>query len=115
MVIINPGNPTGNVLDESDIEQIVEFAHRNKVVLLADEVYQLNIYAKNKKFHSFKSICGRNPDKSPELFSFHSTSKGIMGECGIRGGYFEVFNISPEVKAQLDKLRTMFLCSNTTG
>ena len=25
-----------------------------------------------------------------ELFSFHSTSKGLIGECGRRGGYMEV-------------------------
>mmetsp|Transcript_10285 Transcript_10285/g.8836 ORF Transcript_10285/g.8836 Transcript_10285/m.8836 type:complete len:378 (+) Transcript_10285:361-1494(+) len=115
IVVINPGNPTGQVLDESDIEQIVEFAHKNNVVILADEVYQLNIYKKGKKFTSFKSVCAKNPAKSPELFSFHSTSKGIMGECGVRGGYFETFNLSQDVHAQLNKLRTMFLCSNTTG
>ena len=28
-----------------------------------------------------------------ELFSFHSTSKGLIGECGFRGGYFEMTNI----------------------
>lgn len=25
-----------------------------------------------------------------ELISFHSTSKGFFGECGKRGGYFEL-------------------------
>jgi alanine transaminase len=32
-----------------------------------------------------------------ELFSFHSTSKGLIGECGMRGGYLEMTNIDQEV------------------
>ena len=30
------------------------------------------------------------------MISFHSTSKGFIGECGIRGGYFELYNLAPE-------------------
>jgi len=29
-----------------------------------------------------------------ELLSFHSVSKGVSGECGLRGGYFEFVNIN---------------------
>ena len=36
-----------------------------------------------------------SPYKNSELFSFHSTSKGLMGECGLRGGYFEMCNVDP--------------------
>ena len=32
-----------------------------------------------------------------ELFSFHSTSKGLLGECGLRGGYLEITNVSEDV------------------
>jgi hypothetical protein len=28
-----------------------------------------------------------------ELFSFHSASKGLLGECGLRSGYMEMTNI----------------------
>ena len=38
-----------------------------------------------------------HPFNKAELISFHSTSKGIIGECGIRGGYFETTNIDPKV------------------
>jgi alanine transaminase len=114
MVVINPGNPTGQVLSEHDIQKIVQFAEKNRVTLLADEVYQLNIYKKGKKFVSFKKVIS-DLKANVDLFSFHSTSKGIMGECGIRGGYFEAWNIDKDVFAQLEKLRTMYLCPNTTG
>ena len=44
IVIINPGNPTGQVLKRQDIEDIVKICYENSVVILADEVYQDNIY-----------------------------------------------------------------------
>merc|ERR1719447_2453757 len=50
-----------------------------------------------------------------ELISFHSTSKGIFGECGIRGGYMELSNIHPEGHEQLYKMASISLCPNTTG
>jgi len=30
-----------------------------------------------------------------ELISMHSVSKGLQGECGLRGGYFETHNLDP--------------------
>lgn len=35
--------------------------------------------------------------KELQLICFHSVSKGYFGECGQRGGYFEMTNIPPEV------------------
>jgi aspartate/methionine/tyrosine aminotransferase len=49
------------------------------------------------------------------LFSFHSCSKGFLGECGQRGGYMEVRNIPDDVAAQLTKLQSVSLCSNLSG
>ena len=39
IVVINPGNPTGNVLKRSDIEDIIHLSYENGLVILADEVY----------------------------------------------------------------------------
>ena len=36
-------------------------------------------------------------NKEVELVSFHTVSKGYWGECGQRGGYFELTNIPPKV------------------
>jgi alanine transaminase len=82
MVIINPGNPTGNILSEQNIEDIIKFCYENKLVILADEVYQNNIYSKTKKFHSFKKVLNKlpYPYNKTILFSFHSISKGYLGE-----------------------------------
>ncbi|CAH1439925.1 unnamed protein product [Lactuca virosa] len=78
LVAINPGNPTGLVLAEENQRQIVEIFKKEGLVLLADEVYQENIYAPDKKFNSFKKICRSMGygDKDIPLVSFQSVSKG---------------------------------------
>ena len=56
IVIINPGNPTGNVLSRANIEAVVKFAEEKKLFVFADEVYQDNVYADGCQFHSFKKV-----------------------------------------------------------
>jgi alanine transaminase len=103
IVVINPGNPTGQVLTKSNIESIIKFAHENKLFIMADEVYQHNIWAKGSKFLSFKKVMMDMgaPYNTMELASFMSASKGFMGECGCRGGYAEVINLDPDVSFHL--------------
>ncbi|GME84469.1 unnamed protein product [Ambrosiozyma monospora] len=50
-----------------------------------------------------------------QLASLHSTSKGISGECGQRGGYMELVNFDPSVRAQIMKLASISLCPPVTG
>ena len=115
LVIINPGNPTGASLPRASLEAIVKFVEqRPGLVLMADEVYQENVYGDAPPFISFKKIVSDLKSKIP-MVSFHSISKGFTGECGLRGGYLELTNISDDVKAQLTKLASVSLCSNVLG
>jgi glutamate--glyoxylate aminotransferase len=50
-----------------------------------------------------------------ELVSYHSVSKGVSGECGLRGGYAQFTNIEPGAFAELYKLASVNLCPNTMG
>jgi alanine transaminase len=38
IVVINPGNPTGQVLTKKNIEEIIKFAHKHHLFIMADEV-----------------------------------------------------------------------------
>lgn len=80
LVVINPGNPTGQVLTRQNIEQIIEFAQKHRLFLLADEVYQDNVYDKESAFHSFKKVMMEmgEPYCKMELASFMSASKGMF-------------------------------------
>ncbi|XP_018059868.1 PREDICTED: alanine aminotransferase 2-like [Atta colombica] len=117
LVVINPGNPTGQVLTRKNIENVIRFAYKHHLFLLADEVYQDNIYDKNSAFHSFKKVITEmgEPYSKMELASFMSISKGYMGECGIRGGYAEIINMDPEVMKVLLKSISAMLCPTVLG
>lgn len=54
--MINPGNPTGQVMSADTIEQIIKFSAEKGLVIFADEVYQSNIYSDKKKFVSFNEV-----------------------------------------------------------
>ena len=116
LCVINPGNPTGQCLTEEQMKSIVEFCFENKLVLLADEVYQRNIYSEIP-FTSFKKVLKDMGPKydSVELFSFHSISKGMIGECGRRGGYVECVNVDKDVKQLLYKVASVSLCPPVSG
>ena len=56
IVVINPGNPTGQVLTRANIESVIKFAYAEHLFIFADEVYQHNVYDQNSAFHSFKKV-----------------------------------------------------------
>ena len=112
LCVLNPGNPTGSVLDRANIEMLLGFAKEHH---LADEVYQENVYLAGDSFVSLAKVLVESGEKDVSLFSFHSCSKGFLGECGQRGGYMEVRNLPADVITQITKLQSVSLCSNVTG
>jgi len=119
IAVINPGNPTGASLTYDDIKAVIAMAARDNLVILADEVYQTNVFI--GKFHSFKSVLRDMQKEEPgkyedvELASLHSVSKGMVGECGHRGGYFELVGFDPEVMEQIYKFVSITLCAPVIG
>ena len=75
IVVINPGNPTGSVLTRENIVDIIKFAKENRLIIIADEVYQHNIWAEGAKFYSFKKVMNEIGVQT-ELASLMSASKG---------------------------------------
>lgn len=114
LCVINPGNPTGSILSKNNIAEIIKFARRNNLMIIADEVYQHNIYAEGAQFHSFKKVMSELGIQL-ELASCMSVSKGYMGECGLRGGYAEIINFDPQVKAIFLKMLSAKLCCTILG
>eukprot|EP00188_Purpureofilum_apyrenoidigerum_P001040 Plantae.Rhodophyta-Purpureofilum_apyrenoidigerum.ctg15299.p1 GENE.Plantae.Rhodophyta-Purpureofilum_apyrenoidigerum.ctg15299~~Plantae.Rhodophyta-Purpureofilum_apyrenoidigerum.ctg15299.p1 ORF type:complete len:500 (+),score=82.46 Plantae.Rhodophyta-Purpureofilum_apyrenoidigerum.ctg15299:66-1565(+) len=117
IVIINPGNPTGQCLTHENMIDIVKFCKRERLVIFADEVYQTNVYHPTLKFISFRKVImdmGRD-GADVELFSFNTVSKGAVGECGRRGAYFQCQNIHPGVTAEIYKVLSTNLSCNVDG
>ncbi|KAF2802517.1 alanine aminotransferase 2 [Mytilinidion resinicola] len=119
IVIINPGNPTGASLPAEDIRSVLEFAAEKKLVVMADEVYQTNVF--QGEFISFKKALRDLQKEVPkkfdniELASLHSVSKGMVGECGHRGGYFELIGFDEKVAAEIYKFISIQLCPPVMG
>ena len=119
IVVIIPGNPTGASLSPGDVRNVLELAAEEKLVLLGDEVYQTNIF--EGEFTSFKKTLRMMQKEAPgkydnvELASLNSISKGMVGECGHRGGYFELVGFDSEVAAQIYKFVSIMLCPPVVG
>ncbi|EDO18209.1 hypothetical protein Kpol_543p39 [Vanderwaltozyma polyspora DSM 70294] len=120
IVIINPGNPTGAILSESDLADIIRISAKYGIAIIADEVYQENIFP-GFEFHSMRKVLLNLQSEFPgtydnvQLASLHSTSKGFIGECGQRGGYMELIGFKDEVIAIVLKLASISICSVVTG
>lgn len=100
LYVINPGNPSGHVQRRKSIQDVIRFAFEKRLFLLADEVYQDCVYPDDIEFLSYRRVLaemGPPYSDTVELASFHSVSKGIMGECGLRCGYVELVNMDKAV------------------
>ena len=118
LVVINPAIPTGQCLTSKEIENAFQLAKEQNLIILADEVYQKNVYGNT--CIPFILICKvltsfQKEYNNVELYSFHNVSKGILGECGIREGYMELTNIASDGVEEIYKLASINLCSNTIG
>jgi alanine transaminase len=113
MVAINPGNPTGSILSPGDMKKMIDIAEDEGMVLLADEVYQSNVYG-GRKWLSFKKVAVESHSKV-QIVSINSISKGFLGECGHRGGYLELLNIDPKVVAYIHKMFSIEVAPNSPG
>ncbi|GFY91415.1 alanine-2-oxoglutarate aminotransferase 2 [Actinidia rufa] len=121
MVIINPGNPTGQCLSVANLKEILRFCLPRKF-----EVYPFDPCTSFKYFLRsdtdivlplFKVLLDMGPPISKELqlVSFHTVSKGYWGECGQRGGYFEMTNIPPQTVDEIYKVASISLSPNVPG
>ncbi|XP_005951073.1 alanine aminotransferase 1 [Haplochromis burtoni] len=116
--ISNPGNPTGHVQDRKSIEEVIQFAAAERVLLLADEVYQDSVYGKDREFISYKKVLFEMDIELAEtvqLISFHSLSSTCIRECGLRAGYMEVVNMDPEVIYYFDNTLCGDISTPVTG
>lgn len=108
IVVINPNNPTGALYPKDILEQIVQVARENDLILFADEIYD-RLVMDGSEHVALASL-------APDLFtiSFNGLSKshrvagyrvGWMCLCGDKSnvqGYIEGLNL----------LSSMRLCSN---
>lgn len=108
ILVINPNNPTGANYPKEVLEEIVEVARQNNLVILADEIYD-RLVMDGKKHTSIASL-------APDLFciTFNGLSKSHM-VAGYRVGWMVLSGDKSAAKdfiEGLDMMTNMRLCSN---
>ncbi len=108
ILVINPNNPTGAVYSHDTLVEIADIARQNRLVLLADEIYD-RLVMDGLRCESLGAIA---PDVPCVTFNGLSKSHII---CGFRCGWM-VFSGPKgeldEVKNGVMKLASMRLCGN---
>uniref|UniRef100_A0A3Q2QP31 alanine transaminase n=1 Tax=Fundulus heteroclitus TaxID=8078 RepID=A0A3Q2QP31_FUNHE len=117
LYVINPGNPAGYVQNRKSMQEVIRFAAEKRLFLLADEVYQDCVYGKTEFVSYKRALAEMGPPLSEtvELASFHTASKGLMGECGLRAGYVELVNLDPAVMKHINSLFSTNSCAPVLG
>jgi len=111
ILVINPNNPTGALYSNELLEQIIEVARVNNLIVFADEIYDKVLYDKN--IHT--SIASLADDI---LFvTLNGLSKNYRA-CGYRAGWLVVSGNKLKGKDYLEGLNmlaSMRLCANVPG
>jgi alanine-synthesizing transaminase len=111
IVLINPNNPTGAIYPDSLLQEIIEIARKNRLIVFADEIYDKVLY----DGASHTSIASLADDV---LFvTFNGLSKNYRA-CGYRAGWMIVSGKKKYAQDYIDGLgilASMRLCSNVPG
>jgi alanine-synthesizing transaminase len=108
IVIINPNNPTGALYPKEVLEQIVQVARENQLIIFSDEIYDRLIFDEEKHI----SIASLAPDLFCVTFSGLSKSHMI---AGFRVGWMILSgnkHLAKDYVEGLNMLSNMRLCSN---
>ena len=109
MLITNPNNPTGTILPRKTLEQVVEIANENRILLVSDEIYDEIVFGGA----NFTSVC-ELAKGMPHLI-LNGASKAFDA-TGFRIGYVlapEEDTVSEELKRKLADYCRVRLSSNT--
>ena len=105
IAIINPQNPTGNVLTEAELRAIADVAKKHNLYLICDEVYREFVYDTDK------TLCaGSLRDMDENVVVIDSVSKRFSA-CGARIGM--ILSRNRELMAQTLKFAQGRLCTTT--
>ena len=108
IVVINPNNPTGAVYPRALLEEIVEVARANDLVIFADEIYSKILYD-DAEFTPMAKLA-----EDVLCLSFNGLSKSYR-LAGFRSGWMVVTGAKHRAKGfieGMDILSSMRLCGN---
>jgi aspartate/methionine/tyrosine aminotransferase len=109
LMVINPNNPTGTVLKEEDLKQIVGLAKKYGLLLVSDEIYDEIVY-NGAKFTSVSTLAKGIPH-----IIINGASK-CYDSTGLRIGFLiipEHDRVSVAIRERIADIASIRLCPNT--
>ncbi|RLP55573.1 MAG: pyridoxal phosphate-dependent aminotransferase [Ketobacter sp.] len=111
IVIINPNNPTGAVYSKEMLEQLLEIARQNNLIVLSDEIYDKILYDE-AQHHCMASLAD-----DLLIITFNGLSKTYR-VAGYRSGWMVISGnkfVAKDYLEGITMLASMRLCSNVPG
>lgn len=111
LVVINPNNPSGAVYSRQLLGEIVQFAERHGLVLLADEIYDQMTYD-DAEFVPLATLV-----RNTLCLTYSGLSK-VYRACGYRVGWCVLggdLERGTELSHAMELLSALRLCSNVPG
>ena len=111
IVVINPNNPTGALYSVELLEQIIEVARQNQLIVFSDEIYDKMLY--DGAVHT--SMASLADDVM--FITMNGLSKNYRA-CGYRVGWMMISGEKRHAKDYIEGLNlisSMRLCSNVPG
>lgn len=108
IVLINPNNPTGAVYPREVLEEIIEIARQNKLIIFSDEIYDKILY------DGATHISTASLAEDLLCITFNGLSKNYRA-AGFRSGWMIVSGnkrIAKDYIEGLEMLASMRLCAN---
>lgn len=108
MVIINPNNPTGVLYPKEILEQMVQIARENELVLFSDEIYD-RLVMDGKQHISTASLADDIP-----IITMNGLSKSHC-LCGYRCGWMVISGpreLTDDYRQGIIQLNSLRLCAN---
>ena len=96
LLINNPSNPTGAVLDRATTEELSEMAARHDLLIIADEIYDRLVYSPDEPFTSFASLTGRS-DQTLVLGGFSKSHAMTGWRVGYAAGPADIISAMMKV------------------
>lgn len=104
LVLINPNNPTGSVIQQANLDAIIQLCQNNNIMLIIDEVFI--------SYTKYKYLLPLKKDTSVPIFILNGISK-MFGLPDFKLGWISIYCSNPEIYTDmLETTNDTYLSTN---
>ncbi len=100
LILNNPNNPTGSLIDREDLIDIADLMVRNKIYVICDEIYDCLVYD-DKRHYSIASL-------SPEVRELTVTTNGFSKTYAMPGWRVGYGIATPEITKRMTGIQSHY-------